>query len=168
MGNIPGLAVGGTGTNAASSFGAMPYVASGGEAYAHTAVGTSGYFLQSTGAGAPGWLNLLGTNNIWTTQQNFRGKLHIEQTGETLGLTPKIQFATVGTDRAYIQGDRDDFGGLALQTSNGASLHLNTTAAGGRVLVGTTVATASLSGDIVIQNGRSIRTAPFRASTRPL
>jgi hypothetical protein len=71
MANVPGLNVGGTGTSAVQSQGAIPVVASGGKAFAFSAVGTSGYFLRSGGTGVPTFFNLLGTGNVWDGRQDF-------------------------------------------------------------------------------------------------
>lgn len=75
MPNVPGLNVGGTGTSAVQSQGAIPVVASGGKVFTFSAVGTSGHFLRSGGTGVPTWFNLFNTANSWTARQDFTGSV---------------------------------------------------------------------------------------------
>jgi len=67
--NVTPLQLGGTGASLTASAGSIPYSTS--SALGMSSVGTSGYFLRSGGTGAPTWLNLLGTNNTWSTTQTY-------------------------------------------------------------------------------------------------
>jgi len=70
--SMPGLKLGGTGTNSTKTQGAIPYVASGGNAFDFTSI-TSGQFMRGGGTGAPTGLDLFGSTNTWTAAQNFSG-----------------------------------------------------------------------------------------------
>lgn len=63
------LADGGTGASLTAASGAIVY--STGSAMAFSSVSTSGYFLRSGGTGAPTWLNLFGSANTWTAENNY-------------------------------------------------------------------------------------------------
>jgi len=71
--NTPGLNLGGTGTSATQSQGALPSVASGGNSFTFSSVGTSGYFWRAAGTSPPTAFDLFGTANTWTASQALNG-----------------------------------------------------------------------------------------------
>ncbi len=85
--NTPGLNIGGTGTSSTQSQGALPVVASGGNSFTFSSVGTSGYFVRSGGTGIPTFLDLFGTANTWSASQALNGG--VTSTG-TVNLTSGI------------------------------------------------------------------------------
>lgn len=165
--NVPGLNFAGTGTSATQSAGAIPVVASGGNALAFSAVGTSGYFARSGGTGVPTWFNLFGTSNGWTAAQVFQsGGSGIQLKSD--GSQDQCSFAMFARDatpstRTGLLGfsgtastqlslfNEISTGGLSLRTTGG-NVHIHSSAF-------TPGAGGSAAGIIAVQNAATVPTA---------
>ena len=166
MANVPDLRIGGTGTSATQSAGAIPVVATGGKVFGFSAVGTSGYFARSGGTGVPTWFNLFGTTNSWTATQIFNSaQLQIRSDGSlnqcnlalhardaSLGTaTGALGYLSSGATTLTLKNDSAN-GIMNLQTSAGNFYITNTAGfspgAGG-----------AASGVIAVQNAATVPTA---------
>jgi hypothetical protein len=87
------IANGGTNATATPTAGAVPYGT--GTAYAFSAVGSSGQFLKSNGAGAPTWATVTGTGTVTSVAATVPAFLSV--TGSPITTTGTLAIAYSGT-----------------------------------------------------------------------
>jgi len=117
------LANGGSNANLTPAAGGLVYSTA--SALAIQAAGTSGYFAQSGGTGAPTWFNLLGTANTWSALQTFSGGI---TGGNTLSILNGTNAQTVKIYETYT--DASNYSRLSISAPSGGPITLASEAAG--------------------------------------